>query len=192
MTWLSFARVLVPEVLRCPCLSVLPKHFTGLICYGGFFISGHVQSSGNTNTSLCLQFLNLPLGKTVSTVTAPLLVTFSNFPSPRWIYLVLSSCAKSLNDSIWLHIWRVALSQLSTARHAHQPSVHARQATDVHFSQCLLCYLLHLTGSPAFILLTLLTKLPNMPKIATMVTSRSLWLFLPSITFQGSKRLLLT
>ena len=62
--------------------------------------------------------------------------------------------------------------------------MHARQAPDFHFSQCLLCDLLHLTGSPAFILLALLTKLPSMPKIATILTSRSLWLFFPVSPFK--------
>lgn len=63
VTWLSFASVLIPEVLRSHAFSLLPKHFTGLLCHSGFFISCHVQSSGNTNTSLCLQFLYLLPGK---------------------------------------------------------------------------------------------------------------------------------
>lgn len=44
-------------------MPLLPKHFTRLLCHSGFFISCHVQSSGNTNTFLCLQFLYLLPGK---------------------------------------------------------------------------------------------------------------------------------
>ena len=81
-----------------------------------------------STTFISLQFLYLPPGKTVRTMTAPWLIAFSNVLSPRWIFTLLCSCAKSLNNSFWLHMWLVAFK--STIHYSPRtPTISARKTS---------------------------------------------------------------